>query len=72
MILRFPVNCLAYYDTELEIPDGMSVEEAYEYAMEKLPDLVIQELNWVGDEDDNPIDRDMFEYEFGWQSKQSK
>lgn len=50
--LNVAVQCMATYNSEIEVPDDMSLENAVEYAKEHIDEINIGELNWVSDSDE--------------------
>lgn len=49
--LNVRVYCRAYYDSEIEVPANMTIEEAFAYAKEHLPDISLTELEYIPDSD---------------------
>ena len=51
MKLYVTVNCAAVYNSSIEVPDTMTLEEAIEYAQEHIDDIRLGTLEWVPDSD---------------------
>jgi hypothetical protein len=49
--LNLRVWCEAYYDTEIEVPDGLSLEQAYRYAEDHLDGVEPTELHYLDGSD---------------------
>lgn len=49
--LKLRVWCEAYYDTELEVPENMTLEQAYAYAEEHLDEVPLTNLEYLEDSD---------------------
>lgn len=48
--LNVTVNCLGVYNSSIQVPDNMSIDEAIKYASEHLDDLIpVGQVEWVGD-----------------------
>lgn len=45
--LNVTVECMAYYNSSIEVPDEMSLEEAIEYAKDHLDEIPCGELEYV-------------------------
>lgn len=58
--LKVRINCIAYYDAEIIVPDNLSLDEAIEYAKQNIDSISISELEWIKDTD---IDEYMCAYE---------
>ena len=60
--LDITVNCMAVYNSFIDVPDDMDIDEAIEYAKEHLSDVPIPEgLEWVPDSD--VLDEENCEFE---------
>ena len=60
--LDITVNCMAVYNSFIDVPDDMTIEEAIEYAKEHLSDVPIPKgLEWVPDSD--VLDEDNCQFE---------
>lgn len=57
--LKVHVNCQAYYESFIEVPDDMTLEEAIEYAQESIDEIPWGELNHLDYSDE--IDVEMCE-----------
>lgn len=49
--LNVTVQCMAVYNSSIEVPDDMSLEEAIEYAKNHLDEIPLEELEYVSDSD---------------------
>ena len=49
--LNVTVNCVAVYNSSIEVPDNMSLEEAIEYAKNHIDDIPLGELEYVKESD---------------------
>ena len=54
------VQCLAVYNSTIEVPEDMSLEEAIDYAEANLDEILLGELEYVPDSDE--LDRDSCEF----------
>lgn len=59
--LNVTVTCMAVYNSGIDVPDEMTLEEAIEYAKEHINEIPIGELEWVSDSDE--IDEDNCDFE---------
>jgi len=60
--LDITVNCMAVYNSFIDVPDDMDIDEAIKYAKEHLSDVPIPEgLEWVHDSD--VLDEENCEFE---------
>lgn len=50
--LNIRVWCQAFYDTDIEVPDGLSIEEAFDYARNHLDEAPITQLTYLEDSDE--------------------
>lgn len=51
--LNVGVFCSAYYNSSIEVPDDMSLEDAIEYAKEKIKELpIVNGLDYVEGSDE--------------------
>ena len=50
--LNVTVQCLAVYNSSIEVPADMSEEEAIEYANEHLDEIPLETLEYVSDSDE--------------------
>lgn len=41
------INCQAYYEAEIQVPDDMTLDEAIEYAQEHLDEIPLGDLEYV-------------------------
>lgn len=47
------VNCMAVYNSFIDVPDGMNIDEAIKYAKEHLSNIpIINGLEYVSDSDE--------------------
>lgn len=49
--LNVTVQCMAVYNSSIEVPEEMTFEEAIEYAKEHLDEIPLGELEYVSDSD---------------------
>lgn len=49
--LNVTVQCMAVYNSSIEVPDDMSLEEAIKYAKNHLDEIPLGELKYVPDSD---------------------
>jgi len=49
--LNVSILCQAYYNSSIEVPDSLTLEEAIEYAKDHLPDIPRGHLEYVVDSD---------------------
>lgn len=54
-------TCLAVYNSKIEVPDDMALEEAIEYAKAHINEIPIGELEYISDSD--IIDEDNCDFE---------
>ena len=47
MILNVTVQCAAAYNSSIEVPDGMDLDEAIAYAKKHIADIPLGVLNYV-------------------------
>lgn len=47
--LNVTVNCLGVYNSSIQVPDGMTIEEAIKYASQHLDEIPMREVEWIGD-----------------------
>lgn len=60
--LDITVNCMAVYNSFIDVPDNMDIDEAIKYAKEHLSDVPILEgLEWVPGSD--VLDEENCEFE---------
>ena len=50
--LNVTVTCMAVYNSAIEVPDDMTIEEAIEYAKEHIDEIPIGELEYISDSDE--------------------
>jgi hypothetical protein len=61
-ILNVTVMCQAYYNSYIEVPDGMTFDEAIEYAKEHIEDIPINSpLEYVPCSDELDVENCDFE-----------
>ena len=53
--------CKAVYNSGIEVPNNMTLEEAIEYAKQHIQDIPVGELDWVENSDE--IDEDNCDFE---------
>ncbi len=49
--LNVTVQCMAVYNSSIEVPEEMTFEEAIEYAKNHLDEIPLGELEYVSDSD---------------------
>lgn len=49
--LNVTVTCMAVYNSSIEVPDGMNLTEAIEYAKEHINEIPIGEMEYISDSD---------------------
>ena len=59
--LNVTVTCMAIYNSGIDVPDEMILEEAIEYAKEHINEIPIGELEWLPDSDE--IDEENCDFE---------
>lgn len=59
--LNVTVMCKAVYNSGIEVPDDMTLEEAIEYAKQHIQDIPVGELDWIENSDE--IDEDNCDFE---------
>ncbi len=47
--LNVTVNCLGVYNSSIQVPDEMTIEEAIKYASQNLELIPMTNIEWVGD-----------------------
>lgn len=47
--LNVTVNCLGVYNSSIQVPDDMTIDEAIKYASEHLNLIPMGRVEWVGD-----------------------
>ena len=50
--LNVTVNCKAVYNSSIEVPDNMNIEEAIEYAKQHLDDIPLGSMDYVAGSDE--------------------
>ena len=50
--LNVTVQCMAVYNSSIEVPDNMTLEEAIEYAKKHLAEIPCGELEYISDSDE--------------------
>jgi hypothetical protein len=56
------VNCMAVYNSFIDVPDGMNIDEAIKYAKKHLSNIpIINGLEYVSDSDE--LDEENCEFE---------
>ena len=59
--LNVTATCMAVYNSGIDVPDEMILEEAIEYAKEHINEIPIGELEWIPDSDE--IDEENCDFE---------
>lgn len=49
--LNVTIQCMAVYNSNIEVPEEMTLEEAIEYAKNHLNEIPLTELEYVDDSD---------------------
>lgn len=49
--LNITAQCLAVYNSSIEVPFDMSLEEAVQYAKDHIDEVSIRELEYISDSD---------------------
>ena len=52
MKLKVAATCMAWYNSEIDVPDGMTREEAIEYAKQHIDEIPVGELEYISDSDE--------------------
>ena len=47
--LNVTVNCVGVYNSSIQVPDNMTIDEAIKYASEHLDSIPMGQIEWVGD-----------------------
>lgn len=47
--LNVTVNCLGVYNSSIQVPDDMTIDEAIKYASNHLDLIPMGQVEWVGD-----------------------
>lgn len=59
--LNVTIQCMAVYNSSIEVPEEMTLEEAIEYAKNHLNEIPLEELEYVDDSD--VLDEDNCDFE---------
>lgn len=59
--LNVTVTCMAVYNSSIEVPDDMTLEEAIEYAKKHIDEIPIGEMEYISDSDQ--IDEENCDFE---------
>lgn len=59
--LNVTINCMAVYNSAIDVPDEMILEEAIEYAKQNIKDIPLGQLEWVEDSDELDEDNCSFD-----------
>lgn len=59
--LSVRIWCQAWYDSEIEVPDGMTLKEAVEYAKEHIEEIPLKGLEYLPYSDE--LDEECCEFE---------
>lgn len=59
--LNVTIQCMAVYNSSIEVPEEMTLEEAIEYAKNHLNEIPLEELEYVADSD--VLDEDNCDFE---------
>lgn len=47
--LNVTVNCIGVYNSSIQVPDEMTIDEAIKYASKHLDLILMRQVEWVGD-----------------------
>lgn len=61
--LNVTVNCMAVYDSYIEVPDNMNIEEAIQYAKKNITKIPLGTLEYITDSDELDEENCVFEEE---------
>lgn len=50
--LNVTVICMAVYNSSIEVPDDMSLQEAIEYAKNHIDEIPLGEMEWISGSDE--------------------
>lgn len=59
--LNVTINCMAVYNSAIDVPDEMTLEEAIEYAKQNIKEIPLGQLEWVEDSDE--LDEDNCDFD---------
>lgn len=59
--LNVTINCMAVYNSAIDVPDEMTLEEAIEYAKQNIKAIPLGPLEWVEDSDE--LDEDNCDFD---------
>ena len=59
--LHLTIQCMAIYESGIDVPDEMTIEEAIEYAKQHLNEVPLGRLEYVNDSD--VLDEDNCDFE---------
>ena len=59
--LNVTVTCMAIYNSYIEVPDDMNIEEAIQYAKEHISNIPLGVLEYITDSDE--LDEENCEFE---------
>lgn len=60
--LKVTVQCMAVYNSNIEVPDNMTIKQAIEYAKEHIDEIPCGELEYISDSDE--LDEKNCEFEY--------
>ena len=56
--LNVTVNCIGVYNSSIQVPDEMTIDEAIKYASKHLDLIPMRQVEWVGDANLDEENRD--------------
>ena len=59
--LNVTVSCIAVYNSSIEVPDEMTLEEAIEYAKLHINEIPLGEMEYISDSDE--LDEDNCDFD---------
>lgn len=59
--LHLTIQCMAIYESGIDVPDDMTIEEAIEYAKKHLSEVPLGRLEYISDSD--VLDEDNCDFE---------
>ena len=68
--LNVTIQCMAVYNSSIEVPDNMTLEEAIEYAKKHINEIPLGELEYVSGSDE--LDEENCDFEEDENSKEDE
>lgn len=59
--LNVTINCMAVYNSAIDVPDDMDLVEAIEYAKQHIKEIPLGPLEYIGDSDE--LDEDCCDFD---------